>query len=196
MRRLRGVRVLLMSAMAATALAGAMLAAPPALAQPFGSYFTFFNDNSGWCLGITSNGLAGQFSCTEANDQEWQWGPEYSTSPGTTGYGYYQLYNYANVGESSEECLAVQNGAAANGSRLTGEDYAGCNSGTKYANQYWQALYISDGYYILINLHATLVNGAYWVAAVSGNSKSTGAPVVLWQWSPPNTSREWGVLSP
>ena len=117
--------------------------------------FSIFNENSNKCLGI-SNGLAGQWTCSLGDDQNWHWG-------GTARDNRYrQLVNWKG------QCLAVNGGSTADGARILGYR---C---TATSDQYWRVQNAAGFDVVILNYKSDKLVG------VSGGSMANGAAVVQW----------------
>ena len=159
-------------------LAGATAASasvPPQAAKPMGLLiaselpeagdFNIHNANApGKCIGIDTNGLAGDWNCTANRDQVWTWAE--ALYP-----GWQQLVNL------NGQCLGVQGGSEAVGARIV----AWSCLGTGHPDQYWQRGRAAYGGNELNNYQAySDPNTPAQLAGVAGGSTANGAPVILW----------------
>lgn len=115
------------------------------------------------CIGIASNGNAGDWSCTGNPDQTWHWGG--SKAQGNAVY--WQLVN------GNGKCLGVAGGNTQQAAQIVGWSCLG----TGHPDQYWA---FGLSYYSGSN---PLINYSGYVAGVGGGSLANGAPLVLWSYT-------------
>ncbi len=124
-----------------------------------------FNEKSGRCIGIGSNLYAGDWTCTNNNDQLW-----YLTNCAGL---------YCNLENENNQCLGVAGGSTQEGARIQGYRCDGTS------NQLW-----NYNNYCVSGPHSFqqfLENFDGYVIGVQGASTANGAPLIQYA---PNTSTD------